>query len=266
MKSGKDTPGKHELVITSFKAENFSLVEKKLVEDYIRTLPRLSVDPSPTEMSLNLMLVNCLTYLSKNGFKNFKLLDVNNPADGGQKFATFKNAVQELMEEIGAERMELGEHFKTAQKLPEEEEKMPESGARSLRSTSLKNPNFTPKKLNYTINPSVHNPQSMSKKSNVTESVLSDRYKLVPHAMDNSAATSNVSDTEAHILAKLRGHPEALDKFNCALIAKKTADKAQADAKKVYKQTVKELVLALAEDSDDEVSDFAVKRARTGEN
>ena len=118
------------------------------------------IENPPSSQNLNLMLNNCIQYLSSHGFGSFAQLDVNKPDEGGVKFITLQEKVLELMEELGTFRAAMGSSFVTAQKNPPEEEKMPEQTPASSRCKFEQNITAIPKTLKYDETPVKMNPQS----------------------------------------------------------------------------------------------------------
>lgn len=260
--SGKSSPSKFALKLTSFKAEPLSIAESSVLDKYMRSLPRSAIDSHANDHSLNLMMVSCLNHLISKNHTFFKDLDITKPQDGGVKFASFKTKVSELMEELGAVQENLGSGFKTDIKHPPEEEKLPESSARSLRSTSLKNPPIPPKKLNFENTPKARNLQTENDTASQKQALKTPKNITLVQPPENSGATSQLSDIEAYFSEKFRENPQILEQFRQAREDKKRADQAQAEAREVYEQTKRAMIDMILADSDDEVADFVQKRQR----
>ena len=206
------------------------------------------------------MLQNCIDYLASHGFSAYSRLDINKPEEGGIKFFTLKERVQELMEELGTCCNDLGSAFKTEQMNPPEEEKRPEKSLLIPGTPVQQNCTIHPKSLKFDETPAKRNPPTENDSPSQKSSPLSNRSVIVPHALANSGSASQISVMESYLVGKLRSHPDLLFQFTSAVEAKEKADRAQADAKRTYEEMKRQLAALIEADSDDDVSDFVIKR------
>ena len=120
--------------------------------------------------------------------------------------------------------------------------------------------------LDYADSEIKKNPQTSEKKSTSLMSPAKQNFTIGADLADNSGATSQLSTDEAVILAKLRGNQNLTARFVNALETKRRADKEAKRAKAIYAATTKELLEALAEDSDNGPSEFLVGKSQKVES
>ena len=111
------------------------------------------------------MLGLCIDHLKSGGYPGFAILDVDKPEDGGVKFAQLKEKVEELLEELGTVRQEMGSQWITEKDKPTEEQKKEEQSPGSQRIKFDQNDMVIGKKLTYGETPIKANPQSQINES-----------------------------------------------------------------------------------------------------